>query len=173
MFRTFVIAVLSFIVGAISTYFVVVVGVAMLWDLMEVHDQDGGGLMALGLLIGPVCAAIVGIICAIFVPIRVAKRRGHAAPATAEEKRRDLRRIFLTCGTVGSGLIGYKIGRLMFWFLVPSSIGNRWKFLAISWTPTVMMLLCAVAGALIVHCVMRLPKSDHPKANIGSINVQK
>ena len=62
MFRTFVIVILGFLGFAIVTYLVVVAGVSLLWEIMGVHDQDGGGDMALSRVIGPVVALIGGII---------------------------------------------------------------------------------------------------------------
>ena len=71
MFRTFIIAVLAFIVGTIITYLAVVIGVTVLWDVMGVHDQDGGGAMALGLVIAPICAVIGGVIGGVVAGTRI------------------------------------------------------------------------------------------------------
>ena len=92
MFRTFIFAGLGFVGGAIVTYLTVVIGVITAWELMGHHDQDGGGAMALGLVIGPFCAVIGGVICAFLVPIWVARRRGPTGPQTAAEKSREMRR---------------------------------------------------------------------------------
>jgi hypothetical protein len=48
--------------AAIATWLEVVAGTSLVWDLMGVHDQDGGGAMALGLVIGPVEALDGGVI---------------------------------------------------------------------------------------------------------------
>ena len=163
MFRTFIIAVLAFIVGAIITYLTIVVGVIAAWDLTGVHDQDGGGAMALGLVIGPVCAVIGGVICAVFVPIWVAKRRGHTGPQTTEEKRRDMRRFFIIGGALVGGYLGHQVSEFIFWFVSPISLDSRWKVLAITWVPTILMALSAIAGGLIVHRLSRSSKNDLSK----------
>ena len=62
MFRTFICAGLAFVAGAVATYLVVVVGASVVWALFNVHDQDGGGQMALGLVIGPFFALIGGMV---------------------------------------------------------------------------------------------------------------
>ena len=56
MFRTFIIAGLGFVGGAIVTYLTVA----------------------------------IGVICAVLVPIWVARRRGPTGPQTAAEKSRDM-----------------------------------------------------------------------------------
>ena len=72
--RVFIGIVFGFIAGAIVNYFALMVGYSVWIDLFKVHDQDGGGAMAMGLIIGPVVALICGIIAAIFCGVRVAQR---------------------------------------------------------------------------------------------------
>jgi hypothetical protein len=72
--RVFVGSVFGFIAGAVVSYFALMVGYSVWIDLFKVHDQDGGGAMAMGLIIGPVVALICGIIAAIFCGVRVAQR---------------------------------------------------------------------------------------------------
>ncbi|MBR2817585.1 MAG: hypothetical protein IKE60_23190 [Reyranella sp.] len=72
--RVFIGIVFGFIAGAIVSYFALMVGYSVWIDLFKVHDQDGGGAMAMGLIIGPVVALICGIIAAIFCGVRVAQR---------------------------------------------------------------------------------------------------
>jgi sterol desaturase/sphingolipid hydroxylase (fatty acid hydroxylase superfamily) len=85
MFRTFVIAVLGFIAGAILTYFALVIGVSGWWDLFDVHDQDGGGHMALGFVIGPFCAVIGGLVGAFLAPIGFARWRPNQLRQQAQK----------------------------------------------------------------------------------------
>ena len=158
MFRIFVIAVLGFIVGAIVTYLAVVIGVTTVWELLGKHDQDGGGAMALGLVVGPFCAVIGGIFFAGLVPTLVARRRGHTGPQTAEEKSRDLRRFCIVGGAVVGGYIGYNIVHFVFWMLRPISIDSYWIVLVLSWAPTIVMALAAIAGGLIVRRLTRVSR---------------
>ena len=165
MFRTFIIAVLAFSVGAIITYLALVIGVITVWDLTGVHDQDGGGAMALGLVIGPICAVFGGIICAILVPIWVAKRRGHVGPQTAEEKRRDISRLCVVGGTIFGGYIGYKTVYFIFWLMRPISIDSYWIVMMLTWAPTIAMALGALAGGLIVYRLTCGSKINLQKSN--------
>ena len=75
MLRAIGFGILGFFLAAIATYLVVVVGTSVVWDIMGVHDQDGGGAMALGLVIGPVCALIGGMVGAVMLPVWLAGRR--------------------------------------------------------------------------------------------------
>lgn len=163
MFRTFIIAVLAFAVGAIITYLTIVVGVIAVWDFMNVHDQDGGGAMALGLVIGPICAVIGGLICAVLVPLWVAKRRGHVGPQTVEEKSRDIRRLCVVGGMIFGGYIGNKTVQFAFWLMRPISIDSYWIVMMLTWAPTVAMVLGALAGGLVLNRITRVSKSSNPK----------
>jgi hypothetical protein len=80
MLRALGFGVLGFIVAAIATYLVVVVGTSIVWDIMGVHDQDGGGAMALGLVIGPVCALIGGMLGAVLLPMWISGRADRKPP---------------------------------------------------------------------------------------------
>lgn len=61
MFRKFFIPLLGFIAGAVITYLAVVIGTTFLWDILNVHDRDGGDTMALAFMIGPFIALFGGI----------------------------------------------------------------------------------------------------------------
>lgn len=73
--RVLVGSVLGFIAGAIASYFALMVGYSVYIDLFKVHDQDGGGAMAMGLIIGPVVALICGIVVAVICGVRLAQPR--------------------------------------------------------------------------------------------------
>src|SRR5688572_29229807 len=83
---TFVLAVLGFIVGAVVTYFAGVFGTLVVWDWLGVHDQDGGGAMALGLVIAPLCAIVGGIVGAFLLPAWIARRSRNAPPPTDDSR---------------------------------------------------------------------------------------
>lgn len=68
-------SVLGFIGGAIISYIAIMVGYSVYLDLFNIHDQDGGGAMAIGLVIGPVVALLVGIGTAVFCGAFAAKQR--------------------------------------------------------------------------------------------------
>lgn len=72
--RVFIASILGFIGGTIVSYIVLMVGYSVYADLFKVHDQDGGGAMAMGLIIGPVVALPCGIIAALICGARAAPR---------------------------------------------------------------------------------------------------
>lgn len=80
MLRALGFGILGFILAAIATYLLVVVGTSIVWDIMGTHDQDGGGAMALGLVIGPICAIIGGLLGAVLLPTWLAGRRAKQKP---------------------------------------------------------------------------------------------
>lgn len=73
--RVFVGSVLGFVTGAVASYIALMVGYSVYIDLFKVHDQDGGGAMAIGLVIGPVVALLCGIVTAVMFGTWVAKQR--------------------------------------------------------------------------------------------------
>ncbi len=73
--RVFIGCLLGFIAGAVVSYFALMVGYSVYVDLFKVHDQDGGGAMAMGLIIGPLVALICGIVAAIVCGVRLAQQR--------------------------------------------------------------------------------------------------
>ncbi|MCB2063836.1 MAG: hypothetical protein KDE25_10350 [Novosphingobium sp.] len=93
MLRALGFGVLGFILAAIATYLVVVVGTTVVWDLLDVHDQDGGGAMALGLVIGPICALFGGLIGAVMLPMWLADRRNRQPPEQYSSVRADFQHL--------------------------------------------------------------------------------
>lgn len=65
---------LGFIAGTIISYIAILVGYSVYIDLFKVHDQDGGGAMAIGLVIGPVAAVLFGLFAAVVCAVRAAQR---------------------------------------------------------------------------------------------------
>ena len=155
MFRTFIYAVLAFVAGMVATYLVVVVGTSVVWDLFNVHDQDGGGQMALGLVIGPFCALIGGIVSAVIFVIWNGGRKNRQPPATNQQKARDTRRFFVLGGAIVGGFIGRFAVRTGFWLVNPISYDSLWKVWAASWLPMLGVALGALAGGWIVHRRMK------------------
>ncbi len=84
MLRTLGFGLLGFVLATIATYLIVVVGTTVVWDIMDVHDQDGGGAMVLGLFIGPICALIGGMVGAVLLPTWLAGRSTRKPPQERE-----------------------------------------------------------------------------------------
>ena len=148
VFRNFLITVLGFIAGAVVTYLVVVVGTMLIWDWQGVHDQDGGGAMALGLVIGPAVAIVGGIVSAIFA-LRFALKRAKVQPPN--EKRRDIKRLLIAGGAILSGYASYQLVLFGLWIASPISLDSYWIVWMISWLPRIFFLLGAVVGGFVVH----------------------
>jgi hypothetical protein len=163
MFRTFIIAVLGFAVGAALTYFVVVFGVLAWWNLLNIHDQDGGGAMALGLVIGPFCAVIGGIVAAFLAAVWDAKRRRNSPPATDEENSRDMRRFSIIGGAIVGGIIGHSVVRFGFWLVSPIQFDRYWKVWMHAWLPTIAILLGVVIGGLLARKLIKGWPKARPK----------
>ncbi len=157
IFRTFVIAVLGFIAAAVVTYLVVVVGGILLWDLFDVHDQDGGGSMMLGLVIAPFLALIGGIVGAFLLPAWLARRTRNAPPPTEESAARDRRRFIILIGAIVGGVIGHYAAQFGFWLASPIQFDSYWKVWAISYLPTIAIVAAALAGGLVARTISRAP----------------
>jgi hypothetical protein len=68
--------VLGFVIGAIVGYFAVILWYIAYTELFRGgHDQDGGGAMAAGLIIGPAVGLICGLITAVIFGVRAAGRK--------------------------------------------------------------------------------------------------
>ncbi len=159
VFRTFIIVLLAFVLGAVATYIVVVGGTIVAWDLLRVHDQDGGGAMALGLVIGPVCAIAGGLLCAFVVLLRTARPRNEA-PQPDAERSRDRKSLLVLAAAVVGGLVGYKVTQAIFWIVAPLSYDARWKVQVIVWTPTVVMVLGALGAGYLARSLMQAPPAS-------------
>lgn len=73
--RVFFWSVLGFVVGTVASYAAIMVGYSIYSGLFRVHDHDGGGAMAMGLVIGPVLALLCGIVTAVICGVRAARPR--------------------------------------------------------------------------------------------------
>lgn len=74
--RVFLWSALGFIAGTVAAYAAIMVGYSVYIELFRGgHDQDGGGAMAVGLIIGPVVALLCGIVAAFACGLRAAQRR--------------------------------------------------------------------------------------------------
>jgi hypothetical protein len=132
----------------------VTLGTLLVWQWLGIHDQDGGGYMALGLVIGPFFALVGGIVGAILFAMLALRRRRNAPPASTDDNRRDMHRFIIIGGAIAGGIIGHYAAQLGLWFASPIRFDSYWKVWAISWIPTMVALLGALAGGLFVRRVM-------------------
>jgi hypothetical protein len=156
MFKTFLIACGGFIAGAVATYLVVVLGTTLVWDMTGVHDQDGGGAMTLGLVIGPFFALIGGLASAVFSGLWASRRARNRAPQSDNEKARDSVRFFIIGGAIVGGIIGHYAAQIGFYFVSSISLDSFWIVQAIIWLPRFATLLGALAGGFLVRRKMRI-----------------
>ena len=155
MFRTFIIAVLAIALAAVATYAAVVFGTMAVWEMIGVRDRDGGGAMALGLVIGPVVAVIVGIVAAIIAAVVAERRRRTAPTPSADDNRRDKNRLLVTGGAIAGAFAGHYLASFGFWLASPIRFDSYWKAWAISWLPTLITAAGAIAGALTARSLLR------------------
>jgi hypothetical protein len=116
-----------------------------------VHDQDGGGAMALGLVIGPVVAVIGGMIGALIIYRWYAKRQLTLPPPNDADTRRDTKRFAIIGGAIVSAVFGHYIAQFGFWLASPIQFDSYWKVIAITWIPTLLTMLSAICGAIAVQ----------------------
>ena len=78
--RTLGLTVLAFAVGAMAGYFLAMSVYIIQTELLGAHDQDGGGAMAYGLVIGPFAGLVVGTLAGAVTLMRLTSkpRRGEA-----------------------------------------------------------------------------------------------
>ena len=78
--RTLGLTVLAFAVGAMAGYFLAMSVYIIETELLGAHDQDGGGAMAYGLVIGPFAGLVLGTVLAAITAMRLTSkpRRGEA-----------------------------------------------------------------------------------------------
>ncbi len=137
------------------TYAVVVGGTVVVWDLMDVHDQDGGGAMALGLVIGPAAAMLGGAISAVVALIWAASGRQGVPPDSMATKRRDRHVLLVAGAAIAGGIAGHIVARFVIEVVYRLGLPVRLAHLAYTWLPTACLLLGAVAGGVLVHRRLR------------------
>ncbi|MFT3665486.1 hypothetical protein [Piscinibacter sp.] len=74
--QVFIASLLGFVAGAVAGYVVLMVGYSVYTGLFKIHDHDGGGAMAMGLVFGPIVGLICGIVAAVFCGSRAARSSG-------------------------------------------------------------------------------------------------
>ncbi len=148
MVRNLIIAVAGFVLGAIAGYALVFFGTILAWEILGVRDRDGGGHMALGLVIAPIAGLIGGVAGA---PLAIAydmRRRRHAAVQNEGPKPLGGAQVFMLVGVVAGGVIGYQAGQLVFYMLARFGLIERgYTMWLASWLPLVLALAAATLGA--------------------------
>ena len=107
--RIALLTILAFLAAAVVGYLVVTVTVIGLWAATGVHDQDGGGAMAVGLVIAPICALIFGAMVAVWIASKLLRKRAGAPSPSPEVEARDARfGVQLLC-VLGGFWLGWQI----------------------------------------------------------------
>lgn len=143
MFRIFVIAAIGFVAAAVASYAAVLFGTLAIWRALGVTDHDGGGTMALGLVIAPLCALAGGAIGAIAGVVFAGK-----LPKAASSGPDDIRRFLILGGVIAGGVAGYLISKFGFWLASPIRYDSLWKVHAHAWLPTIALITGALAGGI-------------------------
>jgi hypothetical protein len=150
--RTVVRVVLAFLFGFVATYVIAVTAAFTYAHVNSVFDRDGGMSMGIVFLIGPAAGLIGGILAAIFIPIRLARRdevRGDSAPARRGGARTAI-------AAIVCGIAGYLIGRFVHWMMA----GMAFDSYAAALTVSLLPWLLALAGAgLAILALRRRPET--------------
>lgn len=144
MKRIALLALLAFVLGTVITYAVVVFGTLIAWDLLGVHDRDGGGSMGLVFVIGPVAGLLGGAIAAAVTGMRASRT------STPGQKQRTALWLRAAGGGVLGFLCGYWLGGLVGFLAMTASDGALIGYVVTAWAPTLLALALAVAGMLFV-----------------------
>ncbi|HEX2841287.1 hypothetical protein [Hyphomicrobium sp.] len=72
--RILALVVLAFVVGAVVGWGLAMGAYIVQTELFGAHDQDGGGAMAYGLVIGPAVGLGLGIVFAVLTALRLTSR---------------------------------------------------------------------------------------------------
>lgn len=72
--RILAFVVLAFVVGAVAGWVLSMCVYIAQTEWFGVHDQDGGGAMAYGLIIGPAVGLGLGIVLAVLAALRLTSR---------------------------------------------------------------------------------------------------
>lgn len=79
MLKIVLLVLLAFVAGAVTGYIGLIVAVTTWWEIAHVHDQDGGGAMALAFVIGPVFAVMTGAAAAVAAGVWANRRAARKA----------------------------------------------------------------------------------------------
>lgn len=147
--RTVVRVVLAFLFGFVATYVIAVTAAFTLAHVNNVFDRDGGMSMGIVFLIGPAAGLIGGILAAIFIPMRLARRdlsrAERALPPPSPGGART------AIAAIVCGIAGYLAGRFVLWMMAGMSFDSYAVALTISMLPW----LLALAGAGLAMLALR------------------
>lgn len=77
--RILALVVLAFVVGAVAGWCLAMGIYVAQTEWFGVHDQDGGGAMAYGLIIGPAVGLALGLVFAVLTALRLTRRPASGA----------------------------------------------------------------------------------------------
>jgi len=144
--RTVVRVVLAFLFGFVAAYVIAVTAAFTYAHLNNIVDRDGGMSMGIVFMIGPLAGAIGGILTAIFIPMRLARRdlaRGESPPAGGGARTAI---VAIVCG-----IAGYLIGRFVHWLMAGMSFDSYAVALAVSLLPWLLALTGAGLAILLLR----------------------
>lgn len=149
MYRSFILSLAAFILGAAAVYVLILFGVTVYWSLTGVHDRDGGGAMALGFIIGPAIALPAGLMIGVATWMALRRRAQRTGPASAETMRSDRRKFLIFGAAVIGWFAGYYLTRSAFWFANPMTFDTWWKVSIAAWLPDIGGVIGAFLGGFI------------------------
>lgn len=79
--RILALVVLAFVLGAAAGWFLAMGVYIVETEWLGVHDHDGGGAMAYGLVIGPIAGLVLGTLLAAITAVRLTSKAKPGAAA--------------------------------------------------------------------------------------------
>ncbi|MFN7983679.1 MAG: hypothetical protein U0Q11_17670 [Vicinamibacterales bacterium] len=153
--RLLLLLIVTFLLTTVVGYFAVGGAILGYWELTGVHDQDGGGAMAVGLVIAPVGALIIGVLAtAATWPVLAKRQRALAPPATGVAGR-DTRVLFAVAGLIAGVVAGAVVASALQATLKPYIYDIRPAFWLFERAHEICMPLCGVIGATFASIATR------------------
>ena len=144
--RVWLLLLITFLLTTVLGYFVVTGVIFGAWQLTGVHDQDGGGAMAVGLVIAPVGALVIGVLAtALSWPLLAKRQRALGAPSDSSA-RRDQRALMASAGLIAGLVAGVIVANAVQATLKPYIYESRPVFWLFDHAHELCMPVCAVIG---------------------------
>lgn len=144
--RLLLLLLITFLLTTVLGYVAVTGVIFGYWELTGVSDPDGGGAMAVGLVIAPVGALVIGVLAtALSWPLYVRRQRTSSAPSPTAT-RRDQHLLLASAGLIVGLVAGFVVANAVQATLRPYIFDSRLVFWFFEHAHELSMPLCAVIG---------------------------
>jgi len=153
--RVVLLLLLTLLLTTVLGYFAVTALIFGYWELARVPDPDGGGAMAVGLVIAPVGALVVGVLATALTWPALAKRQRTLAPPPDSSSRRDQRLLLATAGLIAGLVAGLVVANAVQATLQPYIYDSRPAFWFFERAHEISMPLCGLIGVVFAAIASR------------------